>query len=268
VTGLVVRGLDSLVRLSVPAAEAVWLADLLGDLVVPDPGGELAEICWISTGDDQWSLQLAGHGAMDRVETAGALAETLVAINTTVAQGVLGDIAPLHAGTFVVNGVAVAVAGTSGAGKSTTVAAAVLRGHGYLSDEVCAVEMGSWRVRPYHRPVGLRANGAAAIGVAVPEPLDRYSFVYPWRVSSAGRLAAAAPLGLIVLVERRGGPVELCEVRPADALVRLVGLSLGAAGRERVMFRRFERLAREIKVVTLRYDDVFAAVDAMAAAVS
>lgn len=264
----VVGALDSCVRFRVPETEGAWLSELLGDIVVPDPGGELPLIEWERAGTDGWLVQLAGSGAINDAETAGALAETLVAINSIAATSVVGELAALHGGTFEVDGVAIAVAGVSGAGKSTTIAAAVLQQHGYLSDEVCAIEIGSWKVRPYHRPIGLRAAGAAAIGVAVPSPVDDYAFVYPWRISPVGRLAGSAPLGLIALVERRQGPVELVELRPADALVRLAALTLAAAGHERVLFRRFEQIARAIKVVELRHDDVFAAVDALAEAVS
>ncbi|MEK7424074.1 MAG: hypothetical protein AAB131_09570 [Actinomycetota bacterium] len=264
----VVGALDACLRFRVPGPEGAWLRELLGDLVVPDPGRELPVIEWEQADAGGWRLQLAGSGAMNDVETAGALAETLVAINSIAATSVVGELAAMHGGTFEVDGVAVAVAGVSGAGKSTTVAAAVLQQHGYLSDEVCAIDIGSWKVRPYHRPIGLRTAGAAAIGVPIPSPVVDYAFVYPWRVSAVGRLAESAPLGLIALVERRPGPVELVELRPADALVRLAALTLGSAGNERLLFRRFEQVARAIRVIELRHDDVFAAVDVLAGAVS
>ena len=269
----VVRALDADVRVEAPPRTCAWLHDLLRDLVVDTPDTDpstIPAITWRSQDRDQWTIDLAGAGHMARIETAGALAETLVEINRRAAESVVADRAVLHAGTFTVAGTAVAVVGASGAGKSTTVAAAVLRGHGYLSDEVGSIDMATWCVQPYHRPIGLRAAGARAIGVGVPPPVDRYGFVYPWRPTDgarpSGKLAGSAPLGLVVFLQRRPGPVEVCAVRPAEALVRLSGVSLAAAGRERVLFRRFEKLARVIKVIEVRYDDVFGAVDAMSAA--
>ena len=268
-----IRALDADLRIEAPPRTCAWLHDLLYDLVVDTPHSDpltIPAITWRSQGCDQWTIDLAGAGHVARIETAGALAETLVEINRWAAESVVADRAVLHAGTFTVGDVAVAVVGASGAGKSTTVAAAVLRGHGYLSDEVGSIDMAAWHVQPYHRPIGLRAAGAQAIGVEVPPPVDRYGFVYPWRPTGStgpsGKLAGSAPLGMVVFLQRRPGPVEVCAVRPAEALVRLSGVSLAAAGRERVLFRRFEKLARVIKVIEVRYDDVFGAVDAMVAA--
>ena len=46
---------------------------------------------------------------------------------------------PLHASALVLGSAAVAFAGSSGAGKSTLAAALAARGHGFLSDDVCAL---------------------------------------------------------------------------------------------------------------------------------
>ena len=111
----------------------------------------------------------------------------------------------------------------------------------------------------------MRSHGAAAIGVPIPShPLDSFTTVYPWRVSPHGRLAGPAPLRLIALAIRRPGPVELVTVRPAEALVRLTELTLGTEGVERAMFLRLDQLVRSIEVVTVSYEDSFAAVDALA----
>ena len=58
---------------------------------------------------------------------------------------------------------------------------------------------------------------------------------------------------------RRGVPVP-----PAAALARLTELTLGTDGIERAMFLRLEQLVRAIDVVTVSYEDSFAAVDALA----
>ena len=260
---LVVQALDARVRLEATDEICDWFGGLWADSLAVDPVSSLPPIRWEGE-REEWTLDLAGDGRIAHVETAGALAETMVQINRMGAESVAESLAVLHAGTFVVDGIAVAVSGTSGAGKSTTVAAAALGGHGFLSDEVCAIDPDSRLVRAYHRPIGIRAGGAAAIGLEIPAHHDDYAFVYPWRVGAERRLAESAPLGLVAFVHRRPGAVELAEVSPADALVRLAENSLAAIGRERAMFRRFEHLARSVRVVELRYADVGDAVAAMA----
>ncbi len=272
----VIRTIDAHVRVQTPAAISVWLQGLLADLVIEpaaDTGrataaADLPALQWKRRWSRNWQLRLAGQGSMSNVETAGALAESLVAINRCAAESAVDHAAVLHAGTFTVDGTAIALSGASGAGKSTAVAAAVTRGLGYLSDEVCAIDPRSLMVAPYHRPLGMRAAGAAAVGVPIPSPASRYSFVFPLRVSTVGALAPSAPLGLIAFVQRTTGPVAITELRPAEALVRLTGASLGAVGKERQMFRRFETLARSVKVVQIQYHDVFAAIDALTTLVS
>lgn len=262
-SSVTVQALDARVQLQAPDEICRWFREMWGDALAADDMTDLPPIRWEGE-REEWALDLAGNGRIADVETAGALAETMVEINRLGAESVADTMAVLHAGTFVVDGAAVAVSGTSGAGKSTTVAAAVRAGHGFLSDEVCAIDTESLMVRSYHRPIGLRAGGSAAIGVPIPEPIDDYAFVYPWRVGTTGRLSAAAPLSLVAFVNRQPGPVEVVELSPADALARLAGNTLAAAGRQRAMFRRFEHIARTVRVVELRYADVHAAVDALA----
>ena len=258
-----VQALDACVRIEAPEEICRWLGELWGDALASHPTIEVPPIRW-EGGREEWTIDLAGDGRIARVETAGALAETMVQINKLGAESVADASAVLHAGTFVVDGIAVAVSGTSGAGKSTTVAAASLQGHSFLSDEVCAIDPATTVVRAYHRPIGIRAGGAAALGLEIPVHHDDYAFVYPWRVSIAGVLAEPAPLGLVAFVHRRPGDVQVVQLSPADALVRLATNSLAAIGRERPMFRKFEHLARTVRVVECHYEDVAAAVDAMA----
>lgn len=270
-TSLVVQGLDARVRITVPGRAGELLAERLGDLVVEagGPGDPTAEIVWRRRWHRfhrLWHVALAGEGVVSPVDTAGALAETLVELNRLAAASVVADLIALHASVFEVGGRAVAVSGASGSGKSTLTAAAVQRGHGFVSDEVGAITPGTWVVRPYHRPVGLRAGGAEAIGVPIEtHPHDPFEFVYPWRASAhGGRLAGPTPVALVALVERRSGPVEITPIRPAEALFRLSGLTLSAVGHEREMFRRLEHLIREVPAVWVRYEHAPAAADALA----
>ena len=265
---VIVQALDARVRIDAPDPVGALFADVFGDLTNHDNGcrGNASNrIAWRSEGNDLWHVTLGESGHVSPTDVASGLAESIIEVNSCAARSVAVEAAVLHAGAFEVSRSAIAVTGVSGAGKSTLVAAAVLRGHGFLADEVCAIDPATHRVRPYHRPIGLRAHGAAAIGVPIPaHALDPYTTVYPWQVSRRGRLAGAAPLRLVALARRRPGPVEIEPVHPAEALVRLTALTLGTDGVERSMFRRLDQLVREIHVVTVSYEDSCAAVDALA----
>jgi hypothetical protein len=261
----VFRALDVCFDIDAPAREGELFASLFGDLAVDDPAAVALELH--RERRHRWRVRFAGSVRVAGTTLGGALAETLIAVNEMAGRTVDG-VAVLHAGGAVIGGGAVAFAGVSGAGKSTLTAAAVRRGHPYLCDEVCAVADGAagFAVRPYHRPIGLRPGGAAAIDVAIPELRgEPFTDVYPWRVSSHGALAGTEPLRLVCLVERRDGPVAIEPVRPAEALVRLSGLTIGAEGRERDMFHRLDELVRAVPVVRLAFEDVWSAVDAVEA---
>lgn len=73
----------------------------------------------------------------------------------------------LHASVVAVDDRIIAIAGGSGAGKSTTVMALAARGHSLLTDDVAIVELradGAW-VLPYQRSVHLLPDAAAALDV-------------------------------------------------------------------------------------------------------
>ena len=265
-TSVYLQALDARVRIDAPEPIGALFADVFGDLRVVDDGRPAdLRVVWRSEDENTWHVALGDGGHMGPTAAADGLAESIIEINSAAAASVAGSSAVLHAGAFEVHGRAVAVTGMSGAGKSTLVAAAVLRGHGFLADEVCSIEPNTYDVRPYYRPIGLRTHGAAAIGVPVPtHALDPYTVVYPWQVSSRGRLAGPTPLRLVALANRRPGQVEIETVRPAEALGRLTELTLGTDGVERAMFQRLDQLVRAIDVVTVSYEDSFAAVDALA----
>jgi hypothetical protein len=262
---VVIGALDARVRIVAPEPVAVMYEDLFADLIVTDDQTcGVPEITWNLEANGAWKVSLGDGGSLVG-DVANGLAESIIEINRLAAASVSAERTVLHAGAFEVGGAAIAVTGASGAGKSTVVAAAVLRGHGYLADEVCVVDPAANLVRPYYRPIGLRAGGAAAIGVSIPEkPRDAFLEVYPWMASRHGRLADATPLRLLAFVDRRPGPVELVPVDAAEALVRLTTLSLGTDGVERPMFRRLDQLVRDVSIVTVGYEDSFSAIDALA----
>lgn len=267
-TLVVIRALDALVCVEAPDPIAAIFEDLFTDLAAPDVviDDDIPSIRWRAVDAESWQVSL-GAGGSSITDVGDGLAESIVAINRIAAASVAFGQTVLHAGAFEVGGAAIAVTGASGAGKSTLVAAALKLGHGYLADEVCAIDPASCWVRPYHRPIGLRPEGAKGIGVAIPvHPLEPFGEVYPWVASRHGRLVETAPLRLLAFVERRPGPAVLTTMSPADALIDLTNLSLGTDGFERDMFCRLDHLVRNVTCVTVAYENSFDAVEALAEA--
>lgn len=162
----------------------------------------------------------------------------------------------LHGGVLEIDGRAVALVGHSGAGKTTLTAAGVLAGHGFVADEVCAVAPDG-TVRTFHRPLGLRERGAAALGV----PVSRHRadhLVQLTPASRLGRLAGPCPLAMVAMVRRGAGPARVDLLDQAPALVELCNLTLGAQGSERTMFHRLATLVREVPVGVVHVDEAAA----------
>jgi hypothetical protein len=70
-----------------------------------------------------------------------------------------------HAGAVEHGGAAVLFPGESGTGKSTTVAACVRRGLGYLTDEMVALDLDAGTVRGWPRPIMLTSWALDAVGL-------------------------------------------------------------------------------------------------------
>ena len=130
---------------------------------------------------------------------------------------------PLHASCVRIAGHAVALTGRPGAGKSTLAAALVQRGHGLVSDDVCAIDVaasGGPTVLPSFPRLKLWEDAMARLGIAaegVPRgPSDRPKFHFcqpgPFDLSPA-RLRA------IYLLDRmpRGGSDAIRPERGAHA---------------------------------------------------
>ncbi len=91
-----------------------------------------------------------------------------------ILMAILNDLASrgpgllVHAGAVERDGRAVVIPGPSGAGKSTLVALLVRAGLGYLSDEVASIELETGRLRPYAKPVALKAGSQQLLPQARP----------------------------------------------------------------------------------------------------
>jgi len=143
----------------------------------------------------------------------------------------LRGITGLHASGVVIDGRAALFVGASGAGKSTTAAAFLARGHRVLADDVTPVvwENDTWFVRPgYPRlrlwPTAIRQAGFAD-KLAPSWPADRRHHLN--LIEDGDRFQREPlPLGAVyVLSPRSDAPSApfIGTVEPADAMMALVG---------------------------------------------
>lgn len=244
--------LDAVVELHAPRSIAALLAAALGDLAVD--GAPTARVDIRRDLRGRWSVRTDGETSP--LADGGAdlgLYEAIGSLSDLAARGAADSGVVLHASCADVGGTAVAMAAASGAGKSTLAAALALAGHGFLADEVTAVAPDG-AVRPFHRPIGLRPGGAAAVGVAIPD--GPYDYTYPLRIGGRAPLSPGAPLGAVVLVRRGNGPGGVRRLDSAQALFQLANMTLGTTGHERSMFRRLEKLVHSVPIHELSYQDV------------
>ncbi len=200
------------------------------------------------------------------MSAASDLRDELDAANQAAIAAAPGCV-PLHAAAIETSAGVIAIAGQSGAGKSTLCAAAVLAGYPYVADEIAAVSPDDLHVHPFHRPIGLRRGGAAAIGVDYPDSHDgRYEFVYPWSVT--GPLSQGGTLAAIVLVDRSStAPPTIAAVEGPTALLELSQHTVIADELLGVGFMSLDRIVRAVPVARLTYDTAPQALDLLAALV-
>jgi len=168
----------------------------------------------------------------------------------------------LHASAFITAGMAVALVGPGGAGKSTTVAALALRGAPVLSDDIVTLQpdQGDFLVQPAYPHVKLwPESGAMLFGAtdALPElaagwPKQRLDL--PSR--NLHYAAAPAPLGAIYLLDPGSASPDapvISALGPSDALLSLVTHSYAGGTLDRAARgREFALLSRVVRSVPVR----------------
>ncbi|MBI1350210.1 MAG: hypothetical protein GC156_03745 [Actinomycetales bacterium] len=120
----------------------------------------------------------------------------------------------LHASVVAVGDRVVAIAGDSGAGKSTTVLALEARGHRLLTDDVAIVDLrpdGPW-VLPYQRSVHLLPDAAAALDVDFADLAPLADFPEKSAYHPAAPPTDPLPIHAVVLLVPNEG-IEMPRVR-------------------------------------------------------
>ena len=202
----------------------------------------------------------ADDGQLRRLLLGPALAALLVQRGVTV----------LHASAVSIGGRAVAFAGDSGAGKSTTAAALHLRGHPAVADDVLAatsLEDGPLAL-PGFPHLKIDVDAAAGLGAGALQPMHD-GFRKGMLPTGAHFAADPLPLACIyVLAEGDEPAVE--PLRPHESVIELVRHSWGVrtfALPEATQLERCTTLARGVPVRRLRRPRSLEALSGLAALV-
>ncbi|HEY6894547.1 MAG TPA: hypothetical protein VI258_10285, partial [Rhodanobacteraceae bacterium] len=170
-----------------------------------------------------------------------------------------GDLA-LHASAVDIGGVALAIAGPHGSGKSTTAAALAQAGYPVLADDILRVtcDEGRWHAHACGSVLRLWPDGAALVC----DRDDDLTDIAPgWEKRALaigrGKVAAAVPrlpLAAIVLLDREAVSSAPAPFAPASAVVALAanttaGYMLDGPGRARE-FSQLIQLAADVPCLT------------------
>jgi hypothetical protein len=172
----------------------------------------------------------------------------------------------LHAAAVGGDGNAVVIPGASGAGKSTLAAWLVSRGNCYLTDEVVIIDMTTYEVAGFFRPLHIKAPALQAVYSLIEEraPSDRsqqtnaqendaVTLIEPERIapqSTRGDYRARVMLFPEYSTDKN---YQLASMSPAQCAHRLMGALINARNLPNKGLDAVSNLARSIPGYQLRY---------------
>ncbi len=131
----------------------------------------------------------------------------------------------LHATVVEIAGTVLAIAGESGAGKSTTAASLTQRGHHLIVDDTTVVDLTPTGpvVLPFRRSVHLTDDATAALGIPNDKlTRDPASNKHLWHPGGQSAAPGPLPLGAIVLLDPTGnGTVDVEALTGAEKLAQV-----------------------------------------------
>jgi hypothetical protein len=263
VTSLVITALDAVVRVDVPDAAAPELERSFADTAQhgerTTAAAEPADVVWSPAAGGGWCVE--SDAAAELVDdVAGGVRALIAELDRRAAASVVHDHTVIRGAAFELDGAAVAVIGDTPATVAPLLAASCRRGGRHVASGVCAVDPDGV-VRAYHRPLLVPRDVAAATcpdeagtdaagtDAAGPGGGDLVAL----RPGALGALAGSTPLRAIAFLRHGPDGPEVVGLPAAHALVRLAATNLGVGGPGRDMFRRFDRLVREMPVVELTF---------------
>ena len=214
------------------------LTRLLGALAVPG-----APVSWYSLlsrsgpGGDRWALYFGTDCVTLSPDSRQAVSWLLHHANRCAVETCTDELV-IHAAAAEHEGRALLFPGPPGSGKSTLVAGLVRAGLRYLTDEAAALDPDSLTVRPYPKPISIKAGSQPWLQDLEPEPWpDASPFASgDWWVSAPairpGSVAGAAPPSLVVAPRYQAGATTcLVPIRAAEAVMVLAENSFNLVGR-------------------------------------
>lgn len=227
----------------------------------PDGGDDTTELLVTRTGpawmSHPWGVWRDGEPCETAVTADYIRPYVLWEVTRLVLEG-CGPFIPVHAAAVARDGQAIVLAGVSHAGKSTLSAWLTAHGWSFLTDEVALLDRrddGSWWVRPFHRPIGVRRPSPLLPLLDARTATEATELMVP--ASTFGPLAGPTPLAAIVFPDRDDDvPRELRAAHPATAVRELAGHlpRLGVDGR--AGFRAIVDLVGTVPAHTLGVDDL------------
>jgi hypothetical protein len=168
----------------------------------------------------------------------------------------------LHASAVVINGVAVALVGPAGAGKSTTAAAFAARGFSVLAEDVVTLDDrgDAFLVRPAYPCIRLWPASAATLygsRSALPPLTPNWDKCYLDLTQQSGQFEnERRRLAAIYLLEERSDEPQAPFVQPLDAAAGMISLIANTYGTKfldkHMRAREFDVLSRVLEHVPLR----------------
>jgi hypothetical protein len=186
-------------------------------------------------------------------DDAQTVAHVLTRLNETVLLG--SGLLTVHAGVVRARDGVVAWPAASGAGKSTLVAAALLRGYGYLSDEALCLDADG-RAVPYPKPLTLDPWAVTTLGLdALRTRGDAGAelAIAPHAVGATVEVSAGA-LAAVVLLRRDGSPA-LVPAGSDEAVAALLRHSFNHWRMPGAAVDAVHRAVQAAGVYRLSYDD-------------
>lgn len=205
--------------------------------------------------DGSYELTLDDSPAARHADPRVAVGAVVEHLNRRVLE-TTRDAVLVHAGAVELEGRGILVSAPSGSGKTTLTAALLARGAAYLTDETAVVDAATLQLRPYPKPLSVKASGHRLfdeLGV----PLQGTG---PWLVPAGAlgaRTGAPCPVEVVVL-PRRSDHDHLESLSRAQGLVELAkqAFPLGPTARER--FLLLGRLAESARFVRADWTDPLA----------
>lgn len=215
------------------------LTDNFGAMVASDLEQRPADVVYSITGiSEQWfEIHRSGIEPM-HAQGLDGLVHALEKDLTIELQKRRPDLLFLHAAAVEWRGRVAVLAADSGTGKSTTAWGLLNRGFGYLSDELCPIDLETMRVLAY--PHALCMKGMPPVSEALPEEtlhLGRTMHV-PARLLPGSVIRSPCDLGTVFLLNREpnASRASVQPISAAEAAARIYVATLNAlAHRDRGM---------------------------------